>query len=426
MLLQSAVLNVKKIFKKTFLVTLGLIITLGLISCGKESSPTDNCKLSLSYQNKDFVSNGIGAATLSKATDGDTATFRLTSGDSVTIRFYGIDTPESTGSVEKWGKSASVFTADKLKNAKEIVLEATSTPASKDSYGTRYLGYVWYRNSENEDFRNLNLEIVENGYSENKCINTSAYKYYSYFKEAENLAKGKSLHIWSEDDDPYFSTSALEISIKDFYDNPEQFYNEENESGAKIRFEGYVVGNDVAGSSSQTYTFTAAQEIDGVVYYIKIYAGYSNSNVAGFIKIGNKYSFTGVVQKRNGAYQVSGLTYVPLQSGGDLLTRTEKNAYYIFDTRVSYQTYYEKNALNSDVTITEAKIEGNILIIKGTAVPKTKDGVGEETTHIFNVDITDSILSNASSLVGKSFSATGINKGNGIIQILKYQDINFK
>jgi hypothetical protein len=71
----------------------------------------------------------------------------------------GIDTPESTGQIEPWGKPASIYTKSKLQNAKEIVLESdeVGTPVF-DSTGERYLAWVWYRNEGSTVWRIYTLK----------------------------------------------------------------------------------------------------------------------------------------------------------------------------------------------------------------------------------------------------------------------------
>ena len=196
---------VSKNIKKLFVLALALIITLVLVGCGETvtidqygeyDAVTKTCEFQVTYtDNSSFLTDGAGYATLISLTDGDTTNFRLPGGQNITIRYHGVDTPESTGSVEKWGKAASLFVKSKLETAVSIVLEATSTPASHDSYGVRYLGYVWYKLGENDPFKLLNLELVENGFSKNKCINTPDFKYYSYFKKSEDFAKNNGLRL---------------------------------------------------------------------------------------------------------------------------------------------------------------------------------------------------------------------------------------
>ena len=60
-----------------------------------------DCKLALDYSGRDFYVDGIGQFSLKTAIDGDTAHFtpKVDNGNIGTMkaRFYGIDTPESTG-----------------------------------------------------------------------------------------------------------------------------------------------------------------------------------------------------------------------------------------------------------------------------------------------------------------------------------------
>ena len=222
--------------KRILSVAIALLLLVGclsLVACNKVADNTEyydaitkTLKLEKSFEGKSYLTDGIGRATLAALTDGDTTRFTLEQGDSVVVRYYQVDTPESTGGVEKWGKAASLFVKDKLSAATEIVLEATAVPAEKESYG-RYLGYVWYKTAADEDFKNLNLELVENGFSENKGINTSAYPYYDVFQKANDFAQKIKLRLYSELDDPLFSTDPVEMTIKEFNESPDAFYNEE-------------------------------------------------------------------------------------------------------------------------------------------------------------------------------------------------------
>ena len=66
-----------------------------------------SCALTLEYSGHDFFKDGIGEVTLKSAIDGDTAHFySIEHGqtDILKARFYGIDTPESTGNVQPYGK----------------------------------------------------------------------------------------------------------------------------------------------------------------------------------------------------------------------------------------------------------------------------------------------------------------------------------
>jgi endonuclease YncB( thermonuclease family) len=145
------------------------------------------------YEGKSFINDGIGTVTLSRSIDGDTAYFydNITKG-TVRVRFLGIDTPESTIQKEPWGKSASLFTADRLSKANVIVLEAEG--ARKDTYD-RYLAWVWV------DGQLLNLELLQNAYTGAKLSSQS--KYFQIFSEVEAAVFKTGRRYWGEIDPSY-------------------------------------------------------------------------------------------------------------------------------------------------------------------------------------------------------------------------------
>ena len=68
------------------------------------------------FKNKNFLTDGIEQVTLKTPIDGDTAHFYLQDkSTAIKARFFGIDTPESTGKIQPYGKGASNFTTEKLK-----------------------------------------------------------------------------------------------------------------------------------------------------------------------------------------------------------------------------------------------------------------------------------------------------------------------
>lgn len=402
----------KKIFKAIVSV---LAVSLGVLcfaACGEakidEPDPTENevkvadnteyldeitktLKLTKAYTGKNFYSDGIGEATVAAFTDGDTTLFRLKDtsspiGSTVNIRYFEIDTPESTGSVEKWGKAASLFVKDRLSQATQIVLEATTTPASKDSYGSRYLGYVWYKTADYDEFKNLNLEIVENGYSEDKGMNTNAYPYYSYFKKANENARAIKLRLYSDLDDPLYSTDPIDTTIKEFNENPLAFYNEEYEVGSKIRFTAYLKSLTIG--STGTYTFVA-EEYDketGKTYTVNMYTGYSSS-AASKMKIGHLYQIVGSIQRHNGEYQVAGPVFNDMYPSETNTHSTQKNYYWSFDSSTNY-TDNNNVTLYSNVRVLDIKVEGTVMTIKGSAQKNTRNGYAEESTEFtFEVNV---------------------------------------
>lgn len=148
--------------------------------------------MNLDYEGKDFVEDGVGRVTLARAVDGDTAHFYTTNGTYIKVRFLGVDTPESTMEKEAWGKAASNFTKNMLNNASVIVLEREEQVT--DTYG-RYLAFVWC------DGVLMNLELVQNAYSNAKLSSSS--KYYDAFFDTEIVICATGRRIWGEIDPDY-------------------------------------------------------------------------------------------------------------------------------------------------------------------------------------------------------------------------------
>ena len=384
-------------------------------------------KLSKSFEGKSFLTDGIGKATVSAFTDGDTTRFKLESGEVIVIRYYQVDTPESTSSIEKWGKAASNFTKSRLSEATEIVLEATADRAEHDSYGTRYLGYVWYKTEANPEFVNLNLEIVENGFSENKGINTGDYPYYSYFLSANNFAKRMQLRLYSKLDDPLFSTDPVELSLKEFLDNPDLYYNADTDTGAKVKLVAALTSLYVSNSGTYTFTATDFDEETGETLTINVYAGYTSS-AASNMKLGHLYTIVGNLQKYGGKFQISGLNYNTVYQieGGDYTTITQKDYYLTFNSDTPFIMQYS-NTLYSDVTVDEVKLEGETLTVKGFAFQKAKDGYkGEKSEYTFKISVPEGYENKLKA--GSKFSVTGYQlvEGSGEILVPDYGNLNIK
>ena len=99
--------------------------------------------------------------------DGDTTHFHGPSGKFdggvLKARYLAVNTPESTGKIEEYGKAAAAFTREKLSEATSIILESDSTSWEADSTGGRYLAWIWYKTADDAEYRNLNIEILQNG-----------------------------------------------------------------------------------------------------------------------------------------------------------------------------------------------------------------------------------------------------------------------
>lgn len=130
---------------------------------------------------------------LIKCVDGDTARFSLNN-EEIKARFLGIDTPESvhpTKSEQAYGKEASTYTCNKLKNAKKIYIEYDSKSAKTDKYN-RHLVWVFV----DEVF--LQEDLISKGYAKVAYL-YGKYDHVEELKEAEEKAKSKKLRIWSDE-----------------------------------------------------------------------------------------------------------------------------------------------------------------------------------------------------------------------------------
>ena len=221
---------------------------------------TSNVKLNLDYTGRDFYIDGIGQFTLRTAIDGDTAHFTPLV-DSQRIgtmkaRFYGIDTPESTGKVQEWGKAASKYTKAQLLEADEngtIVVSSAQDDygaPEPDSTGSRYVSLVWInltkKNAPKEELQLLNLMIVQEGLSWVKNVQAMP-QYADTFYAAQAQAEKYKLKLHSGEPDPdtnygdYEDVSLLDIKneVQASLDDPT---HEKSFDNAKIRFQATVFG----------------------------------------------------------------------------------------------------------------------------------------------------------------------------------------
>ena len=333
-----------------------------------------------------FLKDGVGKATVVTHTDGDTTRFRLLADNqNVVVRYHSVNTPESTGDVEKWGKAASNFTKMRLDDADEIVLESsTGGAAITDSYGTRYLGYVWYKPKGESDFKCLNLEIVENGFSHNTGNASTDYPYNSFFDKANDFARAKKLHIYSDKDDPLYSNDPIDTTIKELNANPGNFYNEESGKGSKVRIIAYLADLKLGSGTSPTYTFIAEQydQQTGEVHKINVYAHYSNYSQSK-MKLGHLYTIIGTFQQFSGGYQLSGISYsptgLPIENG---TTVKQRNYFLTFDeTKTWFSGNQYSDTLYGYLTVTSKQYANGTLTF--TAKAKQCNGIDESGAKTF-------------------------------------------
>ena len=237
--------------------------------------------------------------------DGDTTHFYVKDGvikhEFLKARYAAVNTPESTGQIEPWGKKASTFTKEKLKSATSIILETDASTWEVDSTGERYLVWVWYKAEGADVYRNLNLELLQEGLALGSSV--SDCRYSELATNAISQAIDLELCVHSNENDPdYFYGSALEIDLKELRTNIEEY------NGAKVAFEGRVAYYSSNGVFVENYD----EETD-FVYGIYVYVGYnytSDANIQNILSVGNHVRVVGQCSfHEDFGYQVSDIQY---------------------------------------------------------------------------------------------------------------------
>ena len=236
--------------------------------------------------------------------DGDTTHFlvpeTIVAEGVLKARYLAVNTPESTGKIEEWGKAASSFTREKLENAEEIWIESDDAQWNLDSTSTRYLVWVWYRPQGEQDFRNLNIELLQEGLA---IANSSAQnRYGDTCMAAIAQARAQKLRVYSGQKDPdFYYGDAIELTIKELRLHPEAY------DGKKVAFSGVITVNHNNSVFIEDYDAET-----GLYFGFSVYYG-NNMSGAGLevLTVGNEARIVGTVQyyEAGHTWQVSGLTY---------------------------------------------------------------------------------------------------------------------
>ena len=246
--------------------------------------------------------------TVKQFIDGDTTHFFVPASVNragvLKARYLGINTPESTGKIEEFGKKASSFTKEKLSGATSIIIESEDGNWNADSTGDRYLVWVWYKPAGSDTYRNLNVEILQNGLAiANSAANN---RYGTTCMNAINQAKAQKLNIYSGQPDPdFYYGGAVELTLRELRTNIESY------SGMKVAFSGVVTVND----NNSVYVESYDPETD-LYYGMAVYYGYNlNGQGLDILNVGNEVRIVGSVQyyEAGGTWQISDLNYRMMQ-----------------------------------------------------------------------------------------------------------------
>lgn len=246
----------------------------------------------------------VAKVTVHAAIDGDTTHFNvptsIVSTGILKARYLGINTPESTGIIEPWGKKASNYTKETLAEATSIYIESDNSTWNVDSTGGRYLVWVWYKTDEMTDYRNLNIEILQQGlaFGSNAADNT----YSEYTMGALNQAKALKLYVFSKAKDPdFYYGGAQNVTLKELKLNYGLYKDK------LVRFEGVVVKR----SGATVYMEEYDPETD-MYFGMQVFCGYNTpGNVFNALSIGNRVVMVGTLQyyELGGTWQISNIQY---------------------------------------------------------------------------------------------------------------------
>lgn len=325
-----------KLIKLLSCLLLLVMLTTALISCNSEDTActkhvdqnldgvcdTKGCGAAVELPKTDFVANlkfdrtsetKKLEVTVKMMIDGDTTHFNvpaeaasLFTAGTLKARYLAVNTPESTGKIEEWGKQASNFTKEKLSTATSIIVESDDENWNVDSTGGRHLVWVWYLAPGESEYRNLNLELLQNGLG--RASNTAGNRYGSTCMAALNQAKAHKLCMHSTEKDPLFYYGMVqEVNLKELRLNIADY------EGTQVAFDG-IISTD--GGDQGVYVESYDEETD---MYYGIYVYYGNSGTMGDVNAmlvpGNKIRVVGTVTDFNGSWQVSGLQYNPFKEG---------------------------------------------------------------------------------------------------------------
>ena len=433
-----------------------MILSCALVACGEKLGGADEetpfvdyvsqLKLDMNSETNKMV------VTVKTYVDGDTTHFNdpnneISDTGTIKARYIAINTPESTGRIEEYGKKASRFTREKLESASSIMIESNDENWNADSTGSRYLLWIWYKTSEDAEWRNLNVEILQNGLA--LASNTGGNRYGEIANNALQQAREKKINMYSGiKDTEVYSGDAIAVTLKELRTNLNVYERDDENSyyNKKVSFDGVIVKDN--GNRSIYVESLEVDELTGLHYGMTCFYGFDqNSWALEVLSVGNYVRIVGSVQyyETGNTYQIADMTYVvrnPDDPSSIKQLDNEKHepAYQTIDVKklndgttvpIEIETDDEivvKNVKYGELVMdTSVKLEGLTVTkvyttatgdSKGalTLTCRTKDGV--------TITVRTNVLRNGTSIVtadefeGKTINVEGvINYYNGKYQI---------
>lgn len=289
--------------------------------------------------------------------DGDTTHFNISNptfdSSILKARYLAVNTPESTGQIEPWGKKASNYTKEALKSATSIIVESNDGKWNPDSTGDRFLVWVWYKTAEDTDYRNLNLELLQTGLGRSSKMSDTCYA--DLCVKIFNQASVHKLYVHSQDKDPdFYYGSAKPVTLKELKTNIEAYKD------TRVSFEAVVVRNSKAQVTAYLEEY---DEETGLYFGIQVFYGY-NLGAAGedILSAGNRVRIVGSVQyyETGGTYQIADVKYNEMKPNDEanlqLISTGHKASYSEIST-----SEFMKGEYTLDVTVTDEEGEESIV-----------------------------------------------------------------
>ena len=295
------------------------------------------------------------AVTVRSFIDGDTTHFfvpeEVNPEGVLKARFLAVNAPESTGKIEEYGKAASRFTREKLENAAEILIESEDGAWNADSTSERFLVWVWYKPQGSDTWRNLNVELLQEGLA--YANSAASNRYGDTCMGAIQQAKAAKVNIYSGRKDPeFYYGEAIELTLRELRCNIESY------NGMKVAFSGVITANSgTQGVYVEDYDAETNQYFGMYIYY-----GHG-LNGAGLdaLTVGNLARIVGTVQyyEAGGTWQVSDLSYRLMQPDDPNNVQKLDEGYSPAYTPIDLETFA------SEVTIPNGETE---LTVRWTAL----------------------------------------------------------
>ena len=293
-----------------------------------------------------------------------------------------------------------------------------------DSTGSRYLLWVWYRTAGQEDYRLLNLEIVQEGLSLAKAA--GSFSYGEYITKAAYQASVLKIRLWDKDavDENWYDGDAIPITIKELRTNIEEYVQK------KVSIEGIITR--ISGSYAYIEDYDEETEEP---FAFTLYMGFDTFEP---IVVGNELRVIGTCTyyETGGTYQVSGLCYYAMRPNykDNIVILSTGNE--VEPTEISFATLQtrQQDLLSTfvsakDLTVTSVYTTESTTTSDGAMTLTCKDS--DENQIIVRTTVIkkeDGEILEEADVLDKNISVTGVVdlfSNNLQIRISRYSDITF-